>query len=155
MGVSNSPAELRRKLDRLGDDYKDLPLSLVKESSLIVKLAVTRRAPARLSGVGKRGAKLGVRYNVAGSGDDAKSLIFATGPFHLIERNTKSHRIPKQRGRRARQRYAVIPGVGVRAYANHPGTKGQHPWEKGVDDAAPAVRKLLGTRSALVLRRIF
>jgi hypothetical protein len=155
VGVSRSPAELRRKLDRLGDEFADIPLSAVREGSQIIKTAVTRRAPARLSGVGKRGAKIGVRYNVGNFGGEAKSLIHATGPFHLIERDTKAHRIPKERGRRARKRYAVIPGVGVRAWAKHPGTKGQHPWAKGLLAARPAVQRVLESKAAHALRRIF
>jgi hypothetical protein len=155
VGVSRSPAELRRKLDRLADDYDDLPLALVKDGSLVVKRAVTRRAPARLSGVGKRGAKIGVRYNVGNYGGTPQSLIHATGPFHLIERDTKAHRIPKERGLRARKRYAVIPGVGVRAYAKHPGTQGQFPWAKGVRESLPIVRRMLESKAAHALRRIF
>lgn len=157
MGVSRTPAELQGKLRRLAADFEDIDLAVVKEASQVTKEAVLRRAPARLSGVGKRGAKLGVRYNVAGAAGDAKSLVFATGPFHLIERDTKKHRIPKERKTRkgGKRRYAVIPGVGPRAWAMHPGTKGQRPWAKGVNDAEPQVRALLEKRVALAIRRIF
>jgi len=156
MGLSRSPAELRRKFERLADDVADLDLAVVKEASQATKEAVLKRAPARLSGVGKRGAKLGVRYNVSNS-TEPKSLVFATGPFQLIENNTKAHRIPKERKQRkgARRRLAVIPGVGPRAWAMHPGTKGQHPWAKGVKAAEPEVAALLEKRTTLAIRRIF
>ena len=155
MGVSRSPAELRRKLERFAGDLADLDLAVVKEASQITKDSVLKFAPSRLSGVGKKGAKIGVRYNVGNFGGEAKSRVFATGPFHLIERDTKRHRIPKERGRRARRRVIVIPGVGVRAWAMHPGTRGKHPWAKGVNAAEPKVTALLENKTRLALRRVF
>lgn len=155
MGVSRSPAELQRKLERLAGDLADLDLAVVKEASQLTKESVLKYAPSRMSGVGKKGAKIGVRYNVGNFGGVAQSRVFATGPFHLIERNTRAHRIPKDRGKRGRRRYAVIPSVGVRAWAMHPGTKGKHPWEKGVNAAEPRVRALLEKKTALAIRRVF
>jgi len=98
-------------------------------------------ADMRMSGVGKKGAKVGVRYDVLGFANPT-ARVYATGPLHIVERGTKAHRIPKQRGARARKRLLVIPGVGVRLWANHPGTKGKHPWERGVAAATPAVPRI-------------
>lgn len=94
----------------------------------------------KLRGVGKKGQKIGVRYDLIGK----TALVRATGPFHLIERDTKAHRTPKVRGSRARHRLIVIPGIGVRAFANVKGTKGKHPWEKGVLVAVPLAEKAGG-----------
>ena len=88
----------------------------------------------RLSGVGKKGAKVGARYDVKGS-TNPTALITATGPMQLIERDTKAHTIPKPR-RRGRKRYAVIDGHAY-ASAQHPGTRGKRPFEKGWRRAAP------------------
>jgi hypothetical protein len=155
--VATTPAGLRRKLDRLADDYSDLPLALVKESSQIAKLAVlATTTPAsggdlRLSGVGRKGAKVGVRYNVAGVGADAKSLVFATGPFHLLERDTKAGPRPHKRRRgRGKKRF-----IGPIQSGFHPGTQGKHPFAKGVTAATPLISRLLQTRSTLAIRRIF
>ena len=155
MGTSRSPAELAGKFGRLANEYHDLPLSLVKESSLITKTTIKGIAPARLRGAGKRGAKLDVGYTVIGAGTSAQSLVYARGPWQLIERDTAAHRIPREKTGRGRRRYAVIPGVGVRAWAQHPGTKGQHPWRKGVVAARPVVGGLFKARGNLALRRIF
>lgn len=154
MGTSRSPEALARKFGQLAAELDDLPKTVVGEASLDVKKAVLRRAPARLSGVGKNGAKLGVRYNVGTFDGQAKSLVYATGPFHLIERDTKKHRIPRER-RSKKRRLLSIPGIGVRAWANHPGTRGKHPWAKGVDDAMPGVKELLDNETLQILRRIF
>ena len=155
MGTSSSWGQVTAKLNGLADAYEDLPKAQVAESSLIVKKSVQVFMPARLRGAGKRGAKLTVRYNEGVYPDGAKSLVYVTGPAQLIERDTQPHLIPRQRGARARQRYAVIPGVGVRAFANHPGTKGKHPWAKGVEAAMPRVRRVFEVKADLALRRIF
>lgn len=189
MGLSRSPAELRRKFDRLAEDMADLDSAVVKEGSQATKDAVLKRAPRTLSNVGwkkakpgqpgsARGAKLGVRYNFGNFDGNPKSLVFATGPFQLIERNTKPHAIPafvgqkskqtgKQRGKKGRMYGPAfggvrqggapihIPGVGWRTIAFHPGTKGKFPWAKGVKDAEAQVAALLEKRSALAIRRIF
>lgn len=132
-----------------------MPKGQVGRSALITKKSVQAFMPARLRGAGKKGAKLTVRYNEGTFGDGAKALVYVTGPAQLIERDTKSHRIPRERGSRGRRRYAVIPGIGVRAYANHPGTKGKHPWQKGVDVAVPLITREFDAAGALLLRRHF
>lgn len=177
MGSSRSGRELGRKLDRLAEDFEDLPLAAVKDGSQIVKSSVTRLAPGRLRNASKRGSKLGVRYNLGTYGGEAKSLVFVTGPFHLIERDTKPHRIPALVGQKTRQNRAVRSSRGrlygpafggekastrpivfagkVRAFAFHPGTRGKRPWQRGVAAALPKVRNVISTRSATTLRRIF
>jgi hypothetical protein len=105
-----------------------------------VLLAEMRRAAPNLRlNVGKRGKKIGVSYQPGASSGTA--VIRATGPVQLIESATKPHRIPRER-RRGR-RVVVIPGLGVRAWANHPGTRGKHPWSKGVALAVPKVPKIV------------
>lgn len=106
----------------------------------------TRRiaSSGRLSGVGKSGARVDVRYQQAPSGD---YLVQAVGPYQLIERDTHGHRIPKtldqtNSKRQARQRRAGfrgrkplhIPGIGYRTSVHHPGTRGKHPFERAVDE---------------------
>jgi hypothetical protein len=102
----------------------------------------TRRiaTSGKLSGVGRSGTRVDVRYDAAPSGD---YLVHAVGPYQLIERDTHGHRIPRARGRRARVLH--IPGVGYRRSVHHPGTKGKHPFERAVREfegkAAPIVQR--------------
>lgn len=154
MGTSSSPAELAGKLGRLTREYQDLPRTLVNEASLATKTSIKAVAPARLRGVGRRGAKLDVRYNVAGQGESVKALVFALGPWQLIEGPTAPHRIPRERTR-GKRRYAVIPGLGVFSSAQHPGTHGQHSWRKGVEAAKPVVTRLFYLQGAVPLRKVF
>lgn len=75
-------------------------------------------------------------------------MVKATGPMHLIERDTRPHLIvPKSTGRganRKRRSGAIRLADGsFRGAVRHPGTKGQHPFEKGIDDARPKVLKAM------------
>lgn len=96
-----------------------------------VKLAVG--SDSRMSGVGGRGAKIGARYDVRGERNPT-AIIRATGPAHLIERDTEPHEIRprRRRGRgRATQRRALrFANGGFAASAIHPGTRGKRPFEK-------------------------
>lgn len=155
--MSDTVAQFVEKTVKMGGELQRLERNMVLVAAQTVKTSVQSQMAAagvqngKLRGVGKRGAKIGVRYDVAG----AKALVRATGPFQLIERDTKAHRIPKVRGARARKRLVVIPGVGVRAWAQSPGTKGKHPWEKGVVAAIPIQHKAQQIALLQSLRKVF
>jgi len=92
---------------------------------------------SRLSRVGRRakGAKVGARYNVRKAGGRSTALVGATGPLHLIERDTKAHEIQARRaGGRLRIGDDIVSGP-----VRHPGTRGKHPFERGVKNAQPKV----------------
>lgn len=111
-----------------------------------------------------KGARVGVRIRVAGSGSRSRAMVLPTGPVSLIEGDTRPHRQPfgyagttGAGGRRryatagetlaaggtARRRRAVrsgviaIPGRGVFRGVNHPGTTGKHPIGNAFRQAAP------------------
>jgi hypothetical protein len=104
----------------------------------------------RMSGVGKRGAKIGARYDVKGNTNPV-ALIRATGPAHLIERDTQAHRIPRERSR-GRKRYAAFGGS-VYSRVEHPGTRGKHPFERGWKKAAPQTPAIFQREVRAALRK--
>lgn len=125
----------------------------------------------RLSGVGKRGARVGARYDIKGS-TNPTALIRALGPIQLIERDTKPHlivprasfvtrggvRVRQGRrsaaGRRLRGgRTALLIGGNLRASAEHPGTKGQHPFQRGAQRAAKVTPQIFREQVEQGLRR--
>lgn len=157
--TADTPAQFAAKTARMTTGLKQVERRLALSAATTVKVSVTAAMAAagvkngRLRGVGKKGARVGVRYQPLG---EARYLVKATGPFQLIESNTKPHRVPRQpKTGRAKKRVVVIPGVGVRAYANHPGTKGKHPWAKGVAAAVPAQRKTQALFLAETLRNAY
>lgn len=126
----------------------------ITTASQVVRVAILSHTPARLSGVGKRGAKLGVKVTLQPIGNGAKATVSATGPFQLIERDTQPHRIPRSHARGGPKHYVVIPGQGVYANAEHPGTTGKHPFERGVRESAPLVEKVFDVRTNVATRSV-
>lgn len=155
--MADTPAQFTEKCSRFVTELTTLETKVVNEGALATKTAVQAALAAagvqsgKLRGVGKRGARIGVRYRLYPN----RAYVFMYGPAQLLERDTSAHRIPREfRGRANRAgvrkrntSVIVIPGVGVRASAMHPGTHGKHPFEKGVIAAAP----LLAAASAKVL----
>lgn len=166
MGTSSSPAQLAAKLNRVASAYADLDRQLVREAAGLLRTSVEATAPDHLRGVGRRGAKLSVATKYGGSAEP-QALVFARGPWQLIERDTSPHQIPRQRRSASFEGvfgHAVIPGGaeggvhgrrGVRTRVQHPGTRGQHPWQRGADAARPAISRLFQLRCEGVLRAAF
>ncbi len=155
MGVSKSPLAFAEKCLVAQKAMETAAKTSVETTALAVKKSITEISPARLRGVGKRGAKLSVRYNLDNYPDGRKALVYALGPWQLIEGDTKAHRVPKQRSSRARRRVVVIPGVGVRAYANHPGTKGKHLFAKGAVAGLLVGREITKRETSAAIHSIF
>ena len=155
MGQSSSATQAAGKFTRLAGELREVPRTAVGASALHVKRSVLSVAPARLRGVGKRGAKLGVTYvvrNAVATGE-AYAYVRAQGPWQLVEHKTKPHAIPKQGGRR--RRVAVVPGYGPRSRVQHPGTSPSRPWAKGVAKAVPGVQAEFRGTLPGALRKVF
>lgn len=135
-----------------------------------------------LSGVGKGNnragnAKVGVRVKVDKSKTRPSAIIAATGPLQIINNDTAGHviRSTRARGRQRKgfvgptlpgqfskrngrfigpEKAAVlsIPGIGVRASARHPGTRGKQTWQTGRKKAEPGIRKTMSSRTFNVIK---
>lgn len=145
-----TPAVFAKHMHAAAGDIKNIERKIALAAGLTVKTAVQRTlnsaAPRGRLNVGKRGAKIGVRFEPRGP---RSVRVFMTGPVQLIESDTKAHRIPRDkvgrgRNQRANKKIVVIPGVGPKAYVNHPGTQGKHPWLKGLAVAEPALTRVAG-----------
>jgi hypothetical protein len=89
----------------------------------------------RMSGVGKRGTKLNAYYDVKGRVNPT-ALIKARGPLQLLERDTSPHEIRPRKRRKAKgqsgRKALRLSDGNFRGTVRHPGTRGKHPWAKGV-----------------------
>lgn len=140
MGVSRSPAELAAKLEVFGKVHLSAARrDGVGKGALLITTSVRRELgrvmpSGRLSGVGKRGARVSVGFDAPRSLSAPVALVRMKGPAHLIESDTSPRTIrPRRRSRGGPARRALaIPGVGLRASVQHPGTRGKHPWRRGV-----------------------
>lgn len=90
-----------------------------------------------------KGARVDTVVRMVGSGSKTQARVIPTGPIMLVEQDTRRHREPFQylaqrtggarsysmarRRGASRRGFLRIPGVGFRASANHPGTKGKEP----------------------------
>jgi hypothetical protein len=132
MGVSSSPAELARKLNGFAKDMSNVQIPLEATALHVKRLFETSAASSGALGATMSGKRktIGARYDVKGSGQTASAVVFYTGPAHLLNNPTSPHRIEPRRARGSRSRrrggasVLVINGS-VRAYANHPGTRGK------------------------------
>jgi hypothetical protein len=118
------------------------------------RVEVNTRAVAAagvLSGVGRAGAKVGAKVDTLKAGT---VLVKVTGPYQLIERDTKAHREPRAR-RAGGRRALLIPGVGYRRSVQHPGTKGKHPFERAVNQYGPQVPKVFQAEVHSAMARTF
>ena len=143
MGVY-TPAQFAAKLGEVAVAVGTVGVvKSVGDSSLLIKSTILAKSGRRLRGVGKRGAAIGVTYAVTETGSGAESLIRATGPFQLIERDTAAHEIvPKSR------QALHFGGDQFYAAVQSPGTKGKHPFELGVVEAWPGVTKIMQSHVA-------
>lgn len=139
MGISRSPAEVAAKFKKLERGLAAAHRDGVTAAALLITRSVRqelgRAAPGgRLGGVGRRGARISVGFDTPKSVVNPVALVRMRGPAHLIERDTKPHAIAprRRRSRSGGRRALLVPGVGMRASVQHPGTKGKHPWERGV-----------------------
>jgi hypothetical protein len=89
---------------------------------------------SRLSGA--RNARIGVKEIDDLGGKVAQVQLVPTGPIMLIERDTPPHSIYPRRRRALRfggQFAASVTDNSRTGGRRHPGTKGKHPWERGVN----------------------
>lgn len=163
----STPSQFVAKLATLEARMNANVASSVGEAALVIKKGVQSRlvdaigADRRMSGVGKRGARVNVRYDVKGTVNPT-ALLRMTGPAHLIERNTSPHTITARArtttmsGRRRRGASALSLGNGrFAASVKHPGTKGKQPFERGVNAAAPSAQKILANAVTKSLAEVF
>lgn len=170
------------KVVRLQAELEKLPVEALKDSALFTKKTVMSLlgrpggAPLVMKGVGKKGNhKIGVTYDIKGRGENATALIRAFGQFHLIESDTKAHTIPRTRGsRRTRTASGRVSAARVatnRTYSGrrllaigdrvvtgpvmHPGTKGKHPWARGITVAKGFTKARFDTGLARAMTKVF
>lgn len=155
--MANDAARFLAKTRSYGTAWQRANLVAVQKAALATKVSILgqTKAPSggdlRLSGVGKKGGPIGVTYKAGVFSGDPTALVKATGPFHLLERDTKAGvRARKRRRGRGKSRF-----IGPIAGYYHPGTTGKHPFEKGVRAVEPVVAGILRRAQADSLRKTF
>lgn len=179
MGTSRSAAEFSRKITRAATATQTRRKITVSEAALTAKEIVVATAASR--GVTQQsriaGARWAVRYDVKGFNDPA-ALLKVVGPFHLVESDTRAHKIyrrvarVKGRGSSRLNRQAkfdqVFGGKGAykggslkladgtyRKVVNHPGTSGKNIWSDSKKVIGRAVPRVMAQRITAGWREAF
>lgn len=116
----NSLGGFAKQLHTFAADLDRSQKQAAFDAAEVLARSVHRQMPSRLRGAG--GAKIDVKVKAVHGG----ALLHVKGPAHLIESDTRAHE------ERPRRREALRTPYGPRAVIKHPGTKGKHPFAKGV-----------------------
>lgn len=140
--MSSSVDDLANRLVRGGQEITRANRVGVEKACLAGKNVMLATMTAalggnRLSGVGKKGAKVGVRYHVRGYMNPV-GIIQYTGPVHLANSGTRPHdiwartyqRTDKGNARKGAKALHPKGSQWFSPYAEHPGTKGKKFAEK-------------------------
>lgn len=148
--MARSPGEaIAYKMHRIGVEVTGASKTSMQRAGRKVQQRIEEEIRAvapgmRLSGVGTKGAKVGVLLSVSSTGPNAVAYVRAKGPLHLLENDTDPHFIdPKVRS--AGEALVLVDG-GIRRSVHHPGTKGKQPWKKGSEVAIPQGMDILRDR---------
>lgn len=156
MTITSGLNAFQAQINKLAAAYERTPAQVVAASGRVYRDVIARdigavTAGSKLRNVGKRGSVVGVKLTV----NSSTATVQATGPLQIIERDTREHTIPRttltrrqrtKSGRASRKREATgrnstgrvplkINGDWVLGPVTHPGTKGKHPFERGVLEA--------------------
>lgn len=112
----------------------------------------------RMSGIGRRGAKVGARYDVKGAANPT-ALIRATGPVHLLEGGRRGGYEIRPRSRRGagRRRGGRPPALLINGQFRPSATGGsvsaRRVWSRGVDAGIPrGVQAFAEAHHAMMVR---
>lgn len=158
------------KVAGLGPAMRAAEVEGVRKAALSVTTSVRSSirdaAPSGQLRMNGKPKKIGASFKMAGSGRPY-AVIRATGPLHLLERNTSAHFIPrvaqkslvtyrlnkktgrltagqkKRRGRAGGGTTLSIPGIGFRKSVTHPGTTGKRPFERGVSTGSQQAGRIV------------
>lgn len=154
MGTSTSVPQLVGKLAKFAEGQEAVAHAgvvagtKVMRDSIVAELGSVTHGTGRLSGVGKKGTRLGVRTIVGTQG-----IVTATGPWQFIEGDTRRHDV---RPKRRRGKKALSIGGGAYASAkNTGGSKGKHPFAKGTIAGQPLVGAAFQAAEDAALREVF
>lgn len=153
MGTSTSIDQFAAKITKAGTNLKEAEqVSIVESAQAGKAIMLANMGFTRMRGVGRKGARVGVRYTVKG-GSSPSVLLGYFGPVHLANNPTSPHRIEPKSGRSGKK--AIVVGGQPVANADHPGTAGKKFFERSKPQVQQTAGKILERSVQTALRRSF
>lgn len=150
--MSKNLAQFTHRLDLAAKGISEAEVNGVNKVAFAMKTSVlglmaeATGGDLRLSGVGRKGgAKIGASYKAASARINSHALLFATGPAHLVERDTRVHSVGT--GGKRRKSDVIVMQLPNGDWATGPwftgGSKGQKPFERGIEAVEPFVAQIM------------
>jgi hypothetical protein len=163
VGTSRSIAELNAKLAKAAKGLEESTPRTVLEAAtsaqvridieirkVVPDLDMSGLSSSKTRGGKSKSGKVGTRI-ARSKGNKLQVAVRAVGPVHWLEAGTRAHAVgvgrlkngqvrltKKGQYRKGQQKRMNVPGVGWRVGPfQHPGTRAQHTWSKGVRAAVP------------------
>lgn len=134
-------AAMARNLSDPATAQRLLPgVAMVAKRELTAVIQPATGGDMRLSGAGRRGKRIAVRYTIA----DGKAYVSASGPLHLLEGGTQPHDVTPRRKR-------AVYGAGMdrpAARTHVRGAPAKHVWSRAVGHAAPITTRTYAERTS-------
>lgn len=167
MGASGSASELAGKLTAAGERIQGTTREGVREAAIAAKAIFEQQligaiGGRRMSGVGRSGARVGVRFTNPTSNVNPTSIVRYTGPVHLVNTGTRPHWIAprnnnsfgRSRGKGAFALY--FPDGEVRGFpVFHPGSAGKNFFPRARDSASEVVPQVIARAERRALVSVF
>lgn len=121
------------KVARFGPNIEMAQSRAVGKACLFAKRSILAGAPSHLSNMGKKGVRLGVRYDVKTFGSSVVGMVRAVppGPWAIVERGRKGgYDIPRAR-KRGGGKVLHFPDGGFARSVKGGAMKGKRPFAKG------------------------
>lgn len=119
----------------------------------LVAAVVRANAPAKLRNLGKNGTPLNV---LVGNVPGGTLVRGQRGAWALWEFGARAHLIGMGRGKKMKRGFLKFPSGDVRlGPVAHPGFRGRHDFEKGVQIASPEVPHIIDAEVKLALLKEF
>jgi hypothetical protein len=139
-------AAMSRTLTDPATAQRPCGVAQVAKRELLTTIAPATGGDLRLSGVGRNGARIGVRYRIVGG----TAEVAATGPLHFLEGGTQAHDVEPRRRR-------AVYGAGMDrplARVHVRGAPAKRVWSRAVGRAAPVTTRTYAERSRPPRRRL-
>lgn len=167
-GLGAAGSLLDRQLDQLADTAKRMQTRGEQAAARAMQAAVAANLggnPIVMRGVGKFGARVGVRVSTLGGQMSGPGFIAAggstvvvrmTGPAHLLERDTNRHPVGTGAlGDAHGHRMRMPDGRWVTGPFTAGGSEGKYPFRRGVEEARPVLARVLQAEVNAAARSIF